>query len=338
MGGGGSAPSTSTSTQVNYSPEETARRTKLMDQGQAIYEAQPATAPYPGAGPVPFSPETTAAQGALMNTAATGAGGIIPNAINATNFGLSNLIYGQDPTLDRAIGAAVRPIEQSYTDPAGYFAQNRADMIGSNMLGSSRDALANAVLGGRMGTAIGDTSAKLANQSRSDTLGTYAKVLGMTPDLAATSILPAQWASAVGSQKEGLSQAQADYTAQQNTWDLNYPWMRLQNLANIVYGGSSPGTTSTQTGGAPRSNPIGEIAGLASTAASIASLFMAFSDRRLKTNIVRLGETASGVGWYEYDLFGVRQQGVMADEVEAINPAAVTTHANGFKMVNYALV
>jgi len=43
--------------------------------------------------------------------------------------------------------------------------------------------------------------------------------------------------------------------------------------------------------------------------------YTAFSDRRLKSNIVRTGTHPLGIGLYEYDIFGERQRGVMAAEV-----------------------
>jgi hypothetical protein len=62
---------------------------------------------------------------------------------------------------------------------------------------------------------------------------------------------------------------------------------------------------------------------------------LAFSDRRLKSNIVRVGDHPLGIGVYEYDIFGERQRGVMADEVEKVMPSAVIGHPSGYKMVNY---
>lgn len=63
------------------------------------------------------------------------------------------------------------------------------------------------------------------------------------------------------------------------------------------------------------------------------------SDRRLKSNIVRVGTHPLGIGIYEYDIFGERQRGVMADEVEAVKPEAVTTHpTEGYKMVYYGML
>lgn len=64
----------------------------------------------------------------------------------------------------------------------------------------------------------------------------------------------------------------------------------------------------------------------------------AISDRRLKSNIVKLHDRPDGLGWYEYDIGGERQQGVMADEVRKVYPDAVQTTANGFDIVDYARI
>jgi hypothetical protein len=60
-----------------------------------------------------------------------------------------------------------------------------------------------------------------------------------------------------------------------------------------------------------------------------------FSDRRLKSNIVRVGTHPRGVGIYEYDIFGERQQGVMAQELQEVAPELVIKHPSGYLMVNY---
>lgn len=62
--------------------------------------------------------------------------------------------------------------------------------------------------------------------------------------------------------------------------------------------------------------------GLMSLAGTV-GMGMLMSDRRLKSNIRRIGTHPSGIGIYEYDIFGHRTQGVMADEVERVLPAAV---------------
>ena len=62
------------------------------------------------------------------------------------------------------------------------------------------------------------------------------------------------------------------------------------------------------------------------------------SDRRLKSNIVRLGDHPLGIGWYEYDIFGRREQGVMAQELQRVKPEAVVTLPNGYLAVHYDMI
>ena len=72
----------------------------------------------------------------------------------------------------------------------------------------------------------------------------------------------------------------------------------------------------------------------------------AHSERRVKENIVRVGDHPWGFGLYLFDYLPEhreqwgrgRQFGVMIDEVEAVAPEAVSTHADGYKRVDYALL
>lgn len=64
-----------------------------------------------------------------------------------------------------------------------------------------------------------------------------------------------------------------------------------------------------------------------------------FSDRRLKTNIKRIGTHVLGIGLYAWDyLWGEHAEGVMADEVLTVMPDAVLQHPSGFMMVDYSMI
>lgn len=65
-----------------------------------------------------------------------------------------------------------------------------------------------------------------------------------------------------------------------------------------------------------------------------------YSDVRLKTNIRRIGTSPKGYAWYSWDWRdgSGSDEGVLAHEVQAIDPAAVTADADGFLMVNYERV
>lgn len=61
-----------------------------------------------------------------------------------------------------------------------------------------------------------------------------------------------------------------------------------------------------------------------------------FSDRRLKTNVQRLGERPDGLGVYSYDyVFGGSDIGVMADEVARLRPEALGPTIRGYATVDY---
>jgi hypothetical protein len=61
--------------------------------------------------------------------------------------------------------------------------------------------------------------------------------------------------------------------------------------------------------------------GIAGTLAQIGSAIAA-SDRRLKSDVVKIRELSDGLNVYSYKIFGRRQIGVMADEVKKLRPEA----------------
>lgn len=108
------------------------------------------------------------------------------------------------------------------------------------------------------------------------------------------------------------------------------PWMNLSNYESSL----SPGLGFNQTTGQQpyyQNNTATTLGALAGGAAA----FKMFSDRRLKSNIVKVGEDPRGFGVYEFDILGNRQRGVMADEVEKVIPGAVS-ECMGYKVVDYA--
>lgn len=73
-------------------------------------------------------------------------------------------------------------------------------------------------------------------------------------------------------------------------------------------------------------------------ATQLGAAWLSSSDRRLKSNIKRVGTHSLGIGKYEYDIKGTRTSGVMADEVLTVMPEAVRRGADGYLQVNYAML
>lgn len=103
----------------------------------------------------------------------------------------------------------------------------------------------------------------------------------------------------------------------------------LPQSGGSVSNGSSQSSGSSSTGGTAGN--------LISTAASLYSLF---SDKRLKKNIKHIGEE-NGFPLYEFtyrhDPKEQKYIGVMAQDVEKINPEAVSNR-DGYKAVNYGMI
>lgn len=108
------------------------------------------------------------------------------------------------------------------------------------------------------------------------------------------------------------------------------PYTGTNNLASSLSALFSGGVQKQN------SNLIGDLAGAAGMAAKAG----AFSDRRLKTNIRKVGEFADGLGRYVWTyIWGGREhEGVMADEVEKLRPWALGARVGGFQTVHYGLL
>jgi hypothetical protein len=131
-----------------------------------------------------------------------------------------------------------------------------------------------------------------------------------------------------------VSQPNFTNTPQANVAGVDYAGMVASNYAaaNDRYK-TDVGANNAMMGGL-----FGTAGTLGSAAMKYGPGLMMMSDRRLKSDVSRVGTTKHGLPLYEYTIFGGRQRGVMADEVEKVMPAAVETHSSGYKMVNYSML
>lgn len=164
-------------------------------------------------------------------------------------------------------------------------------------------------------------------------LSEYLKMTGFEPALRQLSRGITGQGAASGLLRSG-STANALLTrgAELNQGFTNNYLGQLLNLSNAgtQAGGiiADAGQKSTSTGGGP--STVGSIA---STVGGIASIF---SDRRLKEDIVKVGEMSDGLGIYRFRYIGgvKRFVGVMADEVARLRPWALGPTLAGFRTVN----
>ena len=110
-----------------------------------------------------------------------------------------------------------------------------------------------------------------------------------------------------------------------------------QNIAPapIFAGAQAQGAANTQQYGIQQAGVNAQNAGLYGLGGAGLMAAAYRSDRRLKSNIVRVGRHGTGIGVYEYDIAGRRERGVMADEVREVMPEAVIRYPDGFDRVLY---
>lgn len=128
----------------------------------------------------------------------------------------------------------------------------------------------------------------------------------------------------------GMSSANAGLTnsmAQGANTTMNGQQIAMSGLNNVLNNQASV-----------YNNSGSDLSGIGSIMGGAAKLW-SISDRRLKTNIVKVADDPRGFGWYDFDYTfgGPRQRGVMADEVEKILPEAVADFG-GFKAVRYDML
>lgn len=109
-------------------------------------------------------------------------------------------------------------------------------------------------------------------------------------------------------------------------------------LTNAQYGTANMITNANTAEGNAKANASlaegGFLGGLLKS--GIGAGFNIFSDRRLKSNIEHVGTWKNGLKVYEYDIFGNRERGFMAQEVAERFPEAVGER-DGYMTVNYQL-
>lgn len=274
-----------------------------------------------------YSKEIGAASDALASDFNANRAGTqqIANSITSRLPDLANKAFGPNPLLQGAQGYAQDAI-------GGKFLNNNPYV--NEMAGNARSAAADDVQSyfgklGRVGSGANMESfargvneadlnfrGNIYNQER----GMQQQAAGMAPQLSAAdydSIGAYLQAAGVGAE---------------------LPYLASQKYAQGVGGLLGQYTKGTQTAA------LGPA--LIQAGGSIASAY-AGSDIRLKTNVKHVGETADGLGIYDFDYLPIegqiaafmpegRQRGVMAHEVAELRPDALGPVIDGYATVDYS--
>lgn len=109
------------------------------------------------------------------------------------------------------------------------------------------------------------------------------------------------------------------------------PQVQGTNYTGAAVNGYNANLNASNASNGANNSMMNGLFGLGGTAIS-----SYFSDRRLKRNIKRIGKRADGLSVYSYTyVWGEPSFGLMADEVKALYPHAVTRQPNGYDAVDY---
>ena len=237
-------------------------------------------------------------------------------------------------TQQAAQDAANRAISQNFGQ--GLQAQGAYNAAASQQFGQDMDiaGLYNASLAQNQAAALQQAQAQAAlqsqgfNQAQSQANFQNAQRQAALQEQLALRQLPLNEVAAImGGAQVQLPQFQAYQGAEVGAAPVFAGTQAAGNFAQQSYGNQTAAYNA-------KLGMYGQIAGAAGMAAGGRK-----SDRRLKSNIVRVGTHPLGIGIYEYDIFDRRERGVMADEVEQVKPEAVAIDpTDGYKMVYYGML
>lgn len=157
----------------------------------------------------------------------------------------------------------------------------------------------------------------------------------------------------------GLDQAARQRGIEESAYLRNLPLnetsalMSGNQIMNPTFGAASPtAVANTDYAGLVQNNYQGQLnnynqqiaarnsarGGMASMVGALGSAAIKTSDRRVKQNISKVGTLNNGLPVYSFQYIwgGPQQIGLMAQDVEKVNPAAVVEDSNGIKGVIYS--
>ena len=264
---------------------------------------------------------------AATGMTAAGSGAVNPDQLQTAQY--------MNPYTQNVVDATTAALQQQQGQQ---LSQQQTQAIKSGAFGGNRSGLERAVLQGQQGLATAQAISPLYQRGYEQALATAVQQQGVNLGAqqanqtrllqggqqlaglgAAAQTAGLQGANAV--QQAGATQqqtTQAGLGALYNQWlqKQGYPYQQAQFLANIAEGtGSLSGSTTTTNQPAPF-----------------------FSDRRLKHDVKRIGETDKGLPIYSFKYKDDPEEhthiGFMADEVEKRHPEDVGL-AGGYKTVDY---
>ena len=262
-----------------------------------------------------FTPTQTTAQNLITNLATSNPLGTAKTALDDVITGQFNVSDPLQRVLDDTISNTVNNITSQYS--AG-------GRLGSDAFGTA--------LGEGIASGVAPT---LANALEADASRKLSAV-GMMPSILSSDLGLLGALSGVGREEQALNQALLDRPAQSVAASNQANQQRINNLIAALGGAPTP-TSTTQSSSPSNLDAITAIALAAS----------AFSDRRLKVDLKKIGTHSTGLNVYEWEwnakafVLGLDKhprKGFIAQEVQNVFPEAVFEGTHGYLMIDYSKI
>lgn len=196
-------------------------------------------------------------QGQSMALGAAGTQGNLSDLANKTygQFTGGNLADpSQNPQLAGAIKAATRPITETLTESALPAIRGAAE--GAGQYGGSRQALAEGIATRGAERQVGDTAAKLAQDTYDTNMRSQLQAIGLLPTVQQGAVQPALTTSGVGDVQQALEQQKLNQQVAGFNYDQLAPYLQSRDILSLVAG--LPGGTNISTGSVPQGPSTGQ--------------------------------------------------------------------------------
>ena len=262
-----------------------------------------------------FTPTQTTAQNLITNLATSNPLGTAKTALDDVITGQFNVSNPLQRVLDDTISKTVNNVTSQYSS---------AGRLGSDAFGTA--------LGEGIASGVAPT---LANALEADASRKLSAV-GMMPSILSSDLGLLGALSGVGREEQALNQALLDRPAQSVAASNQANQQRINNLIAALGGAPTP-TSTTQSSSPSNLDAITAIALAAS----------AFSDRRLKVDLKKIGTHSTGLNVYEWEwnakafILGLDKhprKGFIAQEVQNVFPEAVFEGTHGYLMIDYSKI
>ena len=262
-----------------------------------------------------FTPTQTTAQNLITNLATSNPLGTAKTALDDVITGQFNVSDPLQRVLDDTISKTVNNVTSQYSSGGRLGSDAFGTALGEGIASGVAPTLANAL--------EADASRKLS-------------AVGMMPSILSSDLGLLGALSGVGREEQALNQALLDRPAQSVAASNQANQQRINNLIAALGGAPTP-TSTTQSSSPSNLDAITAIALAAS----------AFSDRRLKVDLKKIGTHSTGLNVYEWEwnakafVLGLDKhprKGFIAQEVQKVFPDAVVEGSHGYLMIDYSKI